>query len=80
MRKPDPLRIYAARREGNRHRLLGQGVGEAAAEQWLVAWEAEGRSRAIDATTAAFWEEGYRWIAEQRKGRRTPQRAQTLEA
>jgi len=69
VRKPDPLRIYAARREGTRHRLLGEGVGEATAEQWLVAWEADGRSRGIDARTRAFSEEGARWIGEHRKGR-----------
>ena len=55
VRKPDPLRIYAA--------------GEATAEQWLVAWEADGRSRGIDARTRAFSEEGARWIGEHRKGR-----------
>ena len=49
-----------------RNRLLRQGVGEAAAEQWLVAWEAEGRSLGIDARSAEFWDEGARWIAEQR--------------
>jgi hypothetical protein len=51
---------------GVQNALLGQGVGEASAEQWLIAWEAEGRSRGIDARTSAFWEESRSSIEDQR--------------
>jgi hypothetical protein len=72
MRKPDPLRIFAARRVGIRNRLLGEGVSDEMAERWLTAWEAEARSRLLDARTGAFWEPAYEWIAEQRPVRQTP--------
>jgi hypothetical protein len=46
-------------------------MSEEVAERWLVAWEAEARSRGLDARTGAFWDPAYDWIAEQRRVRRT---------
>jgi hypothetical protein len=72
MRKPDPLRIFAARRIAHGNRLVGEGVSEEVSERWLVAWEAEARSRGVDARTGAFWDPAYEWITEQRRVSRTP--------
>lgn len=45
-RKPDPERIYAARRAGHLSRLQAEGhMSQEKAEQWLAAWEAEARER-----------------------------------
>ena len=74
MRKPDPERIYLARRAAHFRRLVDeQRIDELGAEQWIAAWEREAASRALDRHVSAFWDEGAGWmagwIAEQRRKR-----------
>jgi hypothetical protein len=66
-RKPDPLRIYAARRAGLLTRLQAEGrISEYTAEVWITAWESEARQRGLDGRSGAWWEPAWGWIAEQR--------------
>ncbi len=68
MRKPDPERIYQARRAANVRRLvLTHRLDDLDAEQWVAAWERETASRGLVRDADTFWEEGQVWIA---KGRR----------
>jgi hypothetical protein len=60
-------RIYVARRTALINRLRSDGLGDQAAEDWVTAWE--GEAAAADRDSAAFWEAGGRWIAEQRARR-----------
>jgi hypothetical protein len=66
MRKPDPKRIYQARRSAIFHRLMDeQRLDELDAERWIAAWEREAEARALDRRTDAFWQDSARWITEQ---------------
>jgi len=48
-RRPDPERIYQARRAGHLSRLMAEGhLSEGRAERWLAAWESEARDRGLD--------------------------------
>ncbi len=40
-RKPNPARIYDARRAATETRLTGAGMPQEDAERWLAAWEDE---------------------------------------
>jgi hypothetical protein len=68
MRKPDPERIYLARRAAQFRRLMDeQRLDELGAEQWIVALEREAESRGLARLGGAFWDEGRAWIAEGRR-------------
>ena len=70
--RPDPLRIYAARRAGRVSRLVSEArMTEDAAERWMAAWEAEARDRHLDARTPAWWDPAFDWIIGQRGAPRT---------
>jgi hypothetical protein len=68
-RKPDPERIYHARRAAELSILRGSGCPEDRAEAYMTAWEdsaaCEGRQR----LTAAFWDGASEWIAARRERR-----------
>ena len=70
MRKPDPERIYLARRDAIFHRLVDeQRLDELDAEHWIAAWEREATPRGLERHSGAFWEEGRVWIADGRRRR-----------
>jgi glycine/D-amino acid oxidase-like deaminating enzyme len=69
VRRPDPLRIYAARRAGLFQRLVREArVSEDSAERWISAWEIEAALRGLDRRKGGWWEPAWGWIAEQRPG------------
>ena len=58
--------FVAARRAAVLSRLTQEHrLSAERAEALVVAWEAEGDSRGLDRLTAAFWDDGTRWIEEQ---------------
>jgi hypothetical protein len=66
MRRADPERIYLARRAALFGNLTRTGaIDELEAEHRIAAWEREAERQGIPRLTAAFWEAGERWIAEQ---------------
>ncbi|MGH2464327.1 MAG: hypothetical protein ACRDGI_02610, partial [Candidatus Limnocylindrales bacterium] len=66
-RRADPLKLYAAHRAGLFQRLVRKArIGEASAEQWIVAWESQARERELDGRTGEWWEPAWSWISEQR--------------
>jgi hypothetical protein len=63
----DPEREFVASRMGLLARVQGElRVSEETAERWLAAWDAEARSRGLDARSTWF-DGAYEWIAEQRR-------------
>ncbi|HEY3193629.1 MAG TPA: hypothetical protein VGK42_00140 [Candidatus Dormibacteraeota bacterium] len=70
MRKPDPQRIYLARRSATfRGTVDEHHLDELRAEHWIAAWEREAETRGIDRRTDAFWHAASAWIAEQRRSK-----------
>jgi hypothetical protein len=68
MRKPDPERMYLARRAAHFRRLvLEHRLDELEAEHWIAAWEREAESRGLDRHGATFWDDGRVWIEEGRR-------------
>jgi hypothetical protein len=66
----DPERIFVAHRMGLAGRLTSYGrLSEASADRWINAWQAEAKSRGLDARGHEFWDPAYDWIIE-RAGRR----------
>ena len=66
-RRPDPLRIYAARRAGLLTRLQAElRISEYTADGYITAWESAARQRGLDGRTTAWWEPAWDWIAERR--------------
>lgn len=69
-RKPDPERIYQARRAANVNRLTGdERMRPDHAEALVAAWETEAARRGVQRGGATFWTEGEAWIVEQRQRR-----------
>jgi hypothetical protein len=65
-RRSTPDRIYQARRAAVLSRLVqDRRLSEHRAEALVAAWEVEGDSRGLERMTAAFWDDGTTWIAEQ---------------
>jgi hypothetical protein len=65
-RRPDPRRIYAARRTGVRNRIRDERrIAEATADHWVEAWEAEAAARGLDRDGRDYWSTGAAWILEQ---------------
>lgn len=65
-RRADPARLYAAHRAGLLNRLVRDArIGEATAERWVSAWEAEARARGLEERAPEFGPEAWGWIAEQ---------------
>jgi hypothetical protein len=70
-RRSTPERIDEARRAATRNRLIGEGVTEATADAWIAAWDAQAAQDGMT-PSAAYWEAGWAWIAEQRRSRVRP--------
>lgn len=60
-RRPDPARIYEARRAGAVARLASR-TGSERAEQLVAGWEAEAEARGIPRGDARYWSEGAAWL------------------
>ena len=68
MKKPDPERIYQARRSAVCRRMVDEDhLDELDAEHWIAGWERDADARGIDRHTEAYWQAGSEWIAEQRR-------------
>jgi len=68
MRKPNPERIYLARRAAHFRRLVDEDrLDDLDADQWIAAREREAASRGLDRNSAGFWQDGESWIAEGRR-------------
>jgi hypothetical protein len=50
---------------------MGEGISPEQADGWCDAWEAEAFRRGIGGS-GEFWEDGRRWIEEQRLSRKAP--------
>lgn len=61
-RKPDPVRIYAARRAATEARLRVSGMPQDVAERWLADWEAFAAQEGLDRDAGDFWERAMAWI------------------
>lgn len=71
MRKPDPERIYLARRAAILSILTGSGKSTERAETLVTAWEAETTARGLPRYESSFWDGAVEWIAERsNRGRR----------
>jgi hypothetical protein len=70
-RRSTPERIDGAHRAATRQRLIGERVSEATADAWIAAWEAHAAHDGLE-RGAAYWDAGWAWIAEQRRGRKLP--------
>jgi hypothetical protein len=70
MRKPDPERIYLARRAAILSILTGSGASGERAETLVTAWEAEATARGLPRDSASFWSGAVDWIADRRWGGR----------
>jgi hypothetical protein len=66
-RKPDPARIYAARRATVESNLTTAGLSQEVAERWLQAWEAHAAQAGTDRADGEFWQTGEEWITGQRR-------------
>ena len=65
-RRPDPERIYLAKRAGHLSRLEAQAhLSPEKAEEWVCRWEAEA-ARGLDLRSGEFWWPAWERIAEQR--------------
>jgi hypothetical protein len=61
-------RLYIARRMGLSARLVADArLSQDSAERWIGFWEAEARSRHLDARTSAWWDGAWVWIEAQRE-------------
>jgi hypothetical protein len=66
-RRADPVRVYAAQREGIFRRLVdAHGLSEEQAELLIRAWEDEADRRAIPRLDSHYWTTGEEWMLERR--------------
>lgn len=65
------VRIFQARRSGCRTVLMGGGVPADEADRWCDAWETEATKRGIGGS-GTFWDDGRRWIDQQRLVKKAP--------
>jgi hypothetical protein len=63
-RRADPERIYQARRDAIRNRLISGGKDPDVAERWCDAWEAEAVLQGV-ARDRDYWDAGELWIDRQ---------------
>lgn len=70
-RRSTPERIDEARRAATRNRLTGDWVTEPTADDWIAAWDVQAAQDGLE-RGSAYWEVGWTWIAEQRRGRKLP--------
>jgi hypothetical protein len=70
-RKPDPERIYLARRAAILSILTGSSTPAERAETLVTAWEAEATARGLPRDAASFWSGAVDWVGERsNRGRR----------
>ena len=67
-RRSDPERIFQARREGVRQRLMGLGMTPETADRWLDAWVLEAAGRGLP-RDGRYWGAGWDWIVAERAAR-----------
>ena len=72
-RRPDPKRIFTARRMAIGNILTDEGMPLEMAEAWCDAWELEADSLDLDRTSSEYWALGSAWIHEQRMRRKLPE-------
>jgi hypothetical protein len=66
-RRPDPLRLYAARRAGLFQRLISEGkLSKQTSELRLSAYESHAGMLHLDARKPEWWDGARAWIVEQR--------------
>jgi hypothetical protein len=70
-RRSTPERLDEARRAATRARLIGDGATEATADAWIAAWAEQAARDGIE-RSAAYWDAGWAWIANQRTRRVRP--------
>ena len=77
-RRSTPERLYTAHRAATINRLISDGELPDRAEAKVAAWEARTASddRPRD---GAYWDDGYRWIVEDRAWKRGGPKAAPLE-
>ena len=68
-RRADAERIYQAGRATIRNRLIGDGLLEVTAEDWIARWEAHATQDGLQ-RDGHYWESGWKWISEQRAPKR----------
>ena len=68
-RRADPERIYQAGRAATRNRLIGDGLLEVTANDWIARWEAHATEIGL-VRDGRYWEAGWNWISEQRGPKR----------
>jgi hypothetical protein len=54
-RRPDPKRIFIARRMAVRNVLASEGMAEETADAWCDAWQDEADRRGLDRRLADYW-------------------------
>ena len=68
-RRGDYERLYQAQRAGTFRRLvMFEGLEALEAEGWISRWEREAGAKRIARGSMGFWDAGWRWIAENRRG------------
>jgi hypothetical protein len=68
-RRADPGRIYQAGRAATRNRLIGDGLLEVTADDWIARWEAHAANLGLK-RDGRYWDTGWNWISEQRAPKR----------
>ena len=58
--RANPERIYEAKREGARRRLMGEGIPTAWVDAWFERWEAQHNG---DRHASDYWLRAHDWIA-----------------
>jgi hypothetical protein len=68
--RPDPERIYQARRAALLARLTQEDrMAPELADVWVAAWEVEAADRGLERHSPAFWTDAREWILERRRRR-----------
>jgi hypothetical protein len=63
MRKPDPPRIYEAKRAGLRARMVStRRVREVDVDRLLDGWDAEAAGRGLERADGRYWSDGEAWM------------------
>jgi hypothetical protein len=71
-RRPDPERIFIARRMPIRNTLASEGMAEETPDAWCDVSQDEGERLGLDRMSSEYWTLGSAWIHEHRKTRKLP--------